>query len=130
MDKAAITPLVVSRLIAAQFAQWAHLPVTPVELTGTTTRHGPWHDCARHREIGKALASCPYGEPERARREPREAPISKRHRAVHTLRKCGVVGPGSAHDLPADGPAHESSAVTHEAVAAVWRASPCAGKTA
>jgi aminoglycoside phosphotransferase (APT) family kinase protein len=34
MDKAAITPVLVSRLVAAQFPQWAHLPVTPVDLDG------------------------------------------------------------------------------------------------
>ena len=34
MDKSAITPELVSRLIAAQFPRWAHLPVAPVELDG------------------------------------------------------------------------------------------------
>jgi aminoglycoside phosphotransferase (APT) family kinase protein len=43
VDKAAITRGLVSRLIAEQFPQWAHLPVTPVELDGwdnTTFRLG------------------------------------------------------------------------------------------
>jgi aminoglycoside phosphotransferase (APT) family kinase protein len=43
MDKAAITPTLVTRLIADQFPQWAHLPVSPVELDGwdnTTFRLG------------------------------------------------------------------------------------------
>jgi aminoglycoside phosphotransferase (APT) family kinase protein len=43
MNKADITPALVSRLLAAQFPQWAHLPVTPVELDGwdnTTFRLG------------------------------------------------------------------------------------------
>jgi aminoglycoside phosphotransferase (APT) family kinase protein len=43
VEKAAITPEVVSRLVAAQFPQWAHLPVAPVELDGwdnTTFRLG------------------------------------------------------------------------------------------
>jgi aminoglycoside phosphotransferase (APT) family kinase protein len=43
MDKAAITPELVSRLVAAQFPQWAHEPVTPVALDGwdnTTFRLG------------------------------------------------------------------------------------------
>ena len=43
MNKAAITPVLVSRLVAAQFPQWADLPVTPVELDGndnTTLRLG------------------------------------------------------------------------------------------
>ena len=43
MEKAAITPDLVSRLVQAQFPQWAHLPVTPVELDGwdnTTFRLG------------------------------------------------------------------------------------------
>ncbi|HYS32109.1 MAG TPA: aminoglycoside phosphotransferase family protein [Streptosporangiaceae bacterium] len=43
MDKAAITADLVSRLIAAQFPQWAGLPVRPVELDGwdnTTFRLG------------------------------------------------------------------------------------------
>jgi len=43
MEKTAITPALVSRLVAAQFPQWAHLPVTPVELDGwdnTTFRLG------------------------------------------------------------------------------------------
>lgn len=43
MDKAAITPALVSRLVAAQFPRWAHLPVAPVELDGwdnTTFRLG------------------------------------------------------------------------------------------
>jgi aminoglycoside phosphotransferase (APT) family kinase protein len=42
-EKAAITPQLVSRLVAAQFPQWADLPVTPVELDGwdnTTFRLG------------------------------------------------------------------------------------------
>jgi len=34
VDKAAITPELVSRLVAAQFPQWAHLPVRPVEADG------------------------------------------------------------------------------------------------
>lgn len=34
VDKAAITPALVSRLVAAQFPQWAGLPVRPVELDG------------------------------------------------------------------------------------------------
>jgi aminoglycoside phosphotransferase (APT) family kinase protein len=43
VDKAAITPELVSRLVAAQFPQWAHLPVNPVQLDGwdnTTFRLG------------------------------------------------------------------------------------------
>ncbi len=43
VDKAAITPALVSRLIAAQFPQWADLPVRSVELDGwdnTTFRLG------------------------------------------------------------------------------------------
>ncbi|MBA3735215.1 MAG: aminoglycoside phosphotransferase family protein [Actinobacteria bacterium] len=43
MEKEAITPEVVSRLVAAQFPEWARLPVTPVELDGwdnTTFRLG------------------------------------------------------------------------------------------
>ena len=43
MDKAAITPALVSRLVAEQFPHWAQLPVTPVELDGwdnTTFRLG------------------------------------------------------------------------------------------
>src|SRR6476659_1947546 len=34
VDRADITPAFVARLVAAQFPQWAHLPVTPVELDG------------------------------------------------------------------------------------------------
>jgi aminoglycoside phosphotransferase (APT) family kinase protein len=34
VDKAAITPELVSRLVAAQFPLWAHLPVRPVEADG------------------------------------------------------------------------------------------------
>jgi len=34
VDKAAITPALVSRLVADQFPQWADLPVRPVELDG------------------------------------------------------------------------------------------------
>jgi aminoglycoside phosphotransferase (APT) family kinase protein len=34
MNKADITPALVSRLLAAQFRHWAHLPVAPVELDG------------------------------------------------------------------------------------------------
>lgn len=43
MNKADLTPALVSRLLAAQFPHWAHLPVTPVELDGwdnTTFRLG------------------------------------------------------------------------------------------
>ena len=43
MEKVAITPGLVSRLVALQFPQWAQLPVTPVELDGhdnTTFRLG------------------------------------------------------------------------------------------
>jgi aminoglycoside phosphotransferase (APT) family kinase protein len=43
VSKEAITPALVSRLVTAQFPQWAHLPVTPVELDGwdnTTFRLG------------------------------------------------------------------------------------------
>jgi aminoglycoside phosphotransferase (APT) family kinase protein len=43
VEKAAITPALVSRLVAAQFPQWAHLPVTSAELDGldnTTFRLG------------------------------------------------------------------------------------------
>jgi aminoglycoside phosphotransferase (APT) family kinase protein len=43
VEKAAITPQLVSRLVAGQFPQWADLPVTPVELDGwdnTTFRLG------------------------------------------------------------------------------------------
>jgi len=43
MDKSAITTFLVSRLVEAQFPQWADLPVTPVELDGndnTTFRLG------------------------------------------------------------------------------------------
>jgi aminoglycoside phosphotransferase (APT) family kinase protein len=43
LEKAAITPALVSRLVAAQFPQWADLPVMPVELDGwdnTTFRLG------------------------------------------------------------------------------------------
>ena len=43
MDKGAITAALVSELVAAQFPEWAHLPVTPVELDGwdnTTFRLG------------------------------------------------------------------------------------------
>jgi aminoglycoside phosphotransferase (APT) family kinase protein len=43
MDREAIPPALVSRLVASQFPQWAHLPVTPVELDGwdnTTFRLG------------------------------------------------------------------------------------------
>jgi aminoglycoside phosphotransferase (APT) family kinase protein len=34
MDKVDITPTLVTRLVAAQFPQWADLPVTPVEVNG------------------------------------------------------------------------------------------------
>jgi aminoglycoside phosphotransferase (APT) family kinase protein len=43
VEEAAITPALVSRLVAMQFPQWAQLPVTPVELDGndnTTFRLG------------------------------------------------------------------------------------------
>lgn len=43
VNKADITPALVARLVAAQFPQWAHLPVMPVELDGwdnTTVRLG------------------------------------------------------------------------------------------
>jgi aminoglycoside phosphotransferase (APT) family kinase protein len=43
VERTAITPRLVSRLVAGQFPQWAHLPVTPVELDGwdnTTFRLG------------------------------------------------------------------------------------------
>jgi aminoglycoside phosphotransferase (APT) family kinase protein len=43
MKKAAITPALAARLVAAQFPHWAELPVTPVELDGwdnTTFRLG------------------------------------------------------------------------------------------
>src|SRR5438105_4732409 len=43
MDKAEISPTLVTSLVAAQFPQWADLPVTPVELDGwdnTTFRLG------------------------------------------------------------------------------------------
>jgi aminoglycoside phosphotransferase (APT) family kinase protein len=43
MDRSAITTELVSRLVAAQFPQWAHLPITPVGLDGndnTTFRLG------------------------------------------------------------------------------------------
>ena len=43
VDKAEITPALVKRLLAAQFPQWADLPVTRVELDGwdnTTFRLG------------------------------------------------------------------------------------------
>jgi aminoglycoside phosphotransferase (APT) family kinase protein len=43
MEKADITPALVSRLIAAQFPQWADLPITPIEVDGndnTTFRLG------------------------------------------------------------------------------------------
>ncbi|HEY6114098.1 MAG TPA: aminoglycoside phosphotransferase family protein [Gaiellaceae bacterium] len=43
MEKAAITPDLVSELVRTQFPQWAHLPVRPVELDGwdnTTFRLG------------------------------------------------------------------------------------------
>ncbi len=43
MDKSEITPALVKRLLAAQFPQWADLPVTRVELDGwdnTTFRFG------------------------------------------------------------------------------------------
>jgi hypothetical protein len=43
MEKAAITPRLVSGLVAMQFPQWAHLPVAPVDLDGhdnTTFRLG------------------------------------------------------------------------------------------
>jgi aminoglycoside phosphotransferase (APT) family kinase protein len=43
VEKAAITPALVTRLVAMQFPQWAHLPVTPVDLDGhdnTTFRLG------------------------------------------------------------------------------------------
>jgi aminoglycoside phosphotransferase (APT) family kinase protein len=43
VNKAAITPVLVARLVAAQFPHWGHLPVTPVELDGwdnTTFRLG------------------------------------------------------------------------------------------
>ena len=43
VDNADITPTLVARLVAAQFPQWAHLPVTPVDLDGwdnTTVRLG------------------------------------------------------------------------------------------
>jgi aminoglycoside phosphotransferase (APT) family kinase protein len=43
VEKAAITPELVSRLVAAQFPHWADLAVTPVELDGwdnTTFRLG------------------------------------------------------------------------------------------
>jgi aminoglycoside phosphotransferase (APT) family kinase protein len=43
MEKAAITTALVSRLVAAQFPQWADLPITPVEADGvdnTTFRLG------------------------------------------------------------------------------------------
>src|SRR5437660_3801624 len=34
VDRSAITPALVSRLVAGQFPQWAHLPITPVGLDG------------------------------------------------------------------------------------------------
>ena len=34
MDRSAITPALASRLVAAQFPQWADLPIRPVELSG------------------------------------------------------------------------------------------------
>jgi aminoglycoside phosphotransferase (APT) family kinase protein len=43
VEKAAITPELVSRLVATQFPEWAHLPVAPVDLDGhdnTTFRLG------------------------------------------------------------------------------------------
>ncbi len=43
VEKAAITPELVSRLVAVQFPEWAHLPVAPVDLDGhdnTTFRLG------------------------------------------------------------------------------------------
>lgn len=43
MEKSAITPDLVAQLVRTQFPQWAHLPVTPVELDGwdnTTFRLG------------------------------------------------------------------------------------------
>jgi aminoglycoside phosphotransferase (APT) family kinase protein len=43
VEKAAITPTLVARLVAQQLPQWAHLPVAPVELDGwdnTTFRLG------------------------------------------------------------------------------------------
>lgn len=46
MDKAAITPSLVSRLVETQFPRWAHLPVVPVDLDGndnTTFRLGDEH---------------------------------------------------------------------------------------
>jgi aminoglycoside phosphotransferase (APT) family kinase protein len=38
VEKAAITPKLASRLVAAQFPHWAHLPVAPVELDGWDNR--------------------------------------------------------------------------------------------
>jgi aminoglycoside phosphotransferase (APT) family kinase protein len=43
VEKAAITPALVARLVAMQFPEWGHLPVTPVDLDGhdnTTFRLG------------------------------------------------------------------------------------------
>ena len=43
MEKADITPALVSRLVAAQFPQWADLPITPIDVDGndnTTFRLG------------------------------------------------------------------------------------------
>ncbi len=43
MNRADITPALVTQLIAGQFPQWADLPITPVEVNGwdnTTFRLG------------------------------------------------------------------------------------------
>jgi aminoglycoside phosphotransferase (APT) family kinase protein len=48
VDKSEITPMVVKRLVTAQFPQWADLAVTPVELDGwdnTTFRLGGYPTC-------------------------------------------------------------------------------------
>jgi aminoglycoside phosphotransferase (APT) family kinase protein len=70
VEKAAITPELVSRLVAAQFPQWAHLPVTPAELDGwdnTTFRLGE--------ELSVRLPSADWYVPQ----------VDKEHRWLPTL---------------------------------------------
>ena len=83
MNKTAITSALVSRLLAAQFPQWAHLPVAPVGLDGwdnTTFRLGdqlsvrlPSAD-AYVPQIEKEQRWCPCSRPSSHFRSPSPSP--------------------------------------------------------